>query len=95
MRTLACTCTHTHAGARRYYGHNAIARLLIDAGAKVSVQANNGCTAFDIASIIGDTEVVRLLAAVSMAAPLARSRGAPLRQPLESVCCVLHHVAPR
>ena len=36
----------------------AIARLLIDSGADISVQANNGCTAFDIASIIGDTDVV-------------------------------------
>lgn len=55
-------------------GHNAIARLLIDHGANVSVQAKNGCTAFDIASIIGDTEVVRLLAAVSMRTPVAKFR---------------------
>eukprot|EP00040_Diaphanoeca_grandis_P035755 m.225530 g.225530 ORF g.225530 m.225530 type:complete len:860 (-) comp33462_c1_seq3:94-2673(-) len=53
-----------------YYGYNSIARCLIDAGATVSIQARNGCTAFDIASIIGDTEIVRLLATVSMRPPL-------------------------
>ena len=40
-----------------YYGHKAVSRLLIDHGANVNIQAKNGCTAFDIASIIGDTEV--------------------------------------
>ena len=49
-----------------YYGHKSIARLLIDSGADISLQASNSCTAFDIASIIGDTEVVRLLAQASM-----------------------------
>jgi len=49
-----------------YYGHNSIALLLIESGADISLQAGNGCTAFDIASIIGDTEVVRLLAQASM-----------------------------
>jgi ankyrin repeat protein len=57
-----------------YYGHKAVSRLLIDHGANVNIQAKNGCTAFDIASIIGDTEVVRLLAAVSM-----RNAGGRLR----------------
>ena len=49
-----------------YYGHKAIVRTLIDAGANVSLQAKNACTAYDIASLIGDTDVVRLLAAVSL-----------------------------
>eukprot|EP00039_Didymoeca_costata_P018198 m.332536 g.332536 ORF g.332536 m.332536 type:complete len:773 (+) comp16959_c0_seq1:177-2495(+) len=57
-----------------YYGHKSIARLLIDTGATISLQARNGCTAFDIASIIGDTEVVRLIAAVSMRGALTRNR---------------------
>lgn len=49
-----------------YYGHKSIASLLIESGADISLQAGNGCTAFDIASIIGDTEVVRLLAQAGM-----------------------------
>eukprot|EP00050_Salpingoeca_kvevrii_P014894 m.41378 g.41378 ORF g.41378 m.41378 type:complete len:808 (-) comp6041_c0_seq3:93-2516(-) len=57
-----------------YYGHKAIARLLLDAGASLAVQAKNGCSAFDIASIIGDTEVIRLLAAVSMRGSAPRPR---------------------
>ena len=48
-----------------YYGHNSIARFLMDCGANVGIQAKNGCTAFDIASIIGDTEIVRVLATVT------------------------------
>lgn len=56
-----------------YYGHKSIARLMIDSGANISLQAYNGCTAFDIASIIGDTEVVRLIAAVSMRGGKKRS----------------------
>jgi hypothetical protein len=35
----------------------------------VKIQAKEGHTAFDLASIIGDTEVVRILAAVSMKVP--------------------------
>jgi hypothetical protein len=49
-----------------YYGHKSIAMLLIDSGANISLQAGNGCTAFDIASIIGDTDVVRLLYQASL-----------------------------
>ena len=39
--------------------------LIISAGADVSVPAKNGCTAFDMASLIDDmdTELYRLLAA--------------------------------
>ena len=40
--------------------------MLMSAGANVSLTAHNGCTAFDIASLIGDTELVHLLAAASM-----------------------------
>jgi len=57
-----------------YYGHKSIVRLLIDSDTNVSIQAANGCTAFDIASIIGDTEVVRLLAAVSMRGTIVKRR---------------------
>lgn len=57
-----------------YYGHKSVVRLLIDSGTNVSVQAGNGCTAFDIASITGETEVVRLLAAASMQPQQPRNR---------------------
>jgi ankyrin repeat protein len=46
-----------------------VARFLINHGADVKIQAKEGHTAFDLASIIGDTEVVRILAAVSMKVP--------------------------
>jgi len=36
-----------------YYRHKAVAKLLIDSGANVNIQEKNGCTAFDVASIIG------------------------------------------
>ncbi|RMX58040.1 hypothetical protein pdam_00013425 [Pocillopora damicornis] len=36
-----------------YYGHKAVAKLLIDAGANVNIQEKNGCTAFDMATVIG------------------------------------------
>ncbi|XP_067055721.1 ankyrin repeat and SAM domain-containing protein 6-like [Acropora muricata] len=49
-----------------YHGFTEIARLLIESGADVNIQGNNGCRAFDIGSIIGNTEIVRLLASVSM-----------------------------
>ncbi|XP_020625201.1 ankyrin repeat and SAM domain-containing protein 6-like isoform X2 [Orbicella faveolata] len=52
-----------------YYRHKAVAKLLIDSGANVNIQEKNGCTAFDVASIIGDTEILRLLASVSMHVP--------------------------
>ena len=57
-----------------YYGSQAIARMLLDQGADIGIQANNGCTAFDIASIIGDTDVVRLLASAGMRAPVRIKR---------------------
>jgi ankyrin repeat protein len=65
-------------------GHTSIARLLLDQGASPSVQAKNGCTALDIASMINDSEVVRLLAAISMRNPnplasLSSSAGSPRR----------------
>ncbi|CAH1270061.1 ANKHD1 [Branchiostoma lanceolatum] len=51
-----------------YYGKKAVAKYLITAGADVNIQAMNGCTAFDMASLIDDidTELVRLLAAKAM-----------------------------
>lgn len=52
-----------------YYRHISVAKLLIDSGANVNIQEKNGCTAFDVASIIGDTEILRLLASVSMRVP--------------------------
>lgn len=52
-----------------YYGFKAVAKLLIKSGADVNIQGNNGCTAFDMASIIGDTEILRLLASASMQFP--------------------------
>jgi len=49
-----------------YHGFTAVAKFLIESGADVNIQGNNGCRAFDIGSIIGNTEIVRLLASVSM-----------------------------
>ncbi|CAH3042171.1 unnamed protein product [Pocillopora meandrina] len=57
-----------------YYGHKAVAKLLIDAGANVNIQEKNGCTAFDMATVIGDTEILRLLASVSMHVPATPKR---------------------
>ncbi|XP_078367744.1 ankyrin repeat and SAM domain-containing protein 6-like isoform X2 [Oculina patagonica] len=52
-----------------YYGHKAVVKLLIDSGANVSIQEKNGCTAFDMATITGNTEILRSLASVSMQVP--------------------------
>ncbi|XP_068696980.1 ankyrin repeat and SAM domain-containing protein 6-like isoform X2 [Montipora capricornis] len=52
-----------------FYGFKDVAKLLIKSGADVNIQGNNGCRAFDIGSIIGNTEIVRLLASVSMQLP--------------------------
>ena len=34
-----------------------VAKLLIESGADVNIQANNGCRAFDIGSIIGERKI--------------------------------------
>ncbi|XP_064641008.1 ankyrin repeat and SAM domain-containing protein 6-like isoform X2 [Lineus longissimus] len=51
-----------------YHGKKNVAKLLINAGANVTIPAKNGCTAFDMASLIDDveTELLRLLAAKAM-----------------------------
>ncbi|RDD40056.1 Ankyrin repeat and SAM domain-containing protein 6 [Trichoplax sp. H2] len=57
-----------------YYGHRGCVRRLIDAGADVTLKATNDYTAFDMASIIGDTEIVRMLAAVSLKVQTGREK---------------------
>mmetsp|Transcript_23305 Transcript_23305/g.60992 ORF Transcript_23305/g.60992 Transcript_23305/m.60992 type:complete len:963 (+) Transcript_23305:153-3041(+) len=52
-----------------YYGHRSVVRLLVQSGANIVLTAQNGCTAYDIASLIGDTEIVHLLAAASISRP--------------------------
>ncbi|KAK7497632.1 hypothetical protein BaRGS_00011027 [Batillaria attramentaria] len=49
-------------------GKKQVAMFLLNAGADVSVQAKNGCTAFDMASLIDDvdTELLRMLAAKAL-----------------------------
>ncbi|KAL4234976.1 Ankyrin repeat and SAM domain-containing protein 6 [Mactra antiquata] len=51
-----------------YHGKKAVAMFLINVGADVTTQAKNGCTAFDMASLIedADTELLRLLANKTM-----------------------------
>ncbi|WAR13333.1 ANKS6-like protein [Mya arenaria] len=51
-----------------YHGKKSVAIFLINVGADVSTQAKNGCTAFDMASLIDDvdTELLRLLANKTM-----------------------------
>ncbi|KAK7478206.1 hypothetical protein BaRGS_00030567 [Batillaria attramentaria] len=51
-----------------YHGKKQVAMFLLNAGADVSVQAKNGCTAFDMASLIDDvdTELLRMLAAKAL-----------------------------
>lgn len=53
-----------------YHGYKEVAKLLIESGADVTIQGNTGCRAFDIGSITGNTDIVRLLASVSMQFPL-------------------------
>ena len=36
-----------------YYGHSSVTRYLLQEGANVLLAANNGCTAFQMASLIG------------------------------------------
>ncbi|XP_031564068.1 ankyrin repeat and SAM domain-containing protein 6-like isoform X2 [Actinia tenebrosa] len=52
-----------------YYRHKQVVKLLLDHSADVNIQADDGCTAFDMASIIGDTDILRLLASVTMQLP--------------------------
>ncbi|XP_060596303.1 ankyrin repeat and SAM domain-containing protein 6-like, partial [Ruditapes philippinarum] len=51
-----------------YHGKKSVAIFLINVGADVTTQAKNGCTAFDMASLIedADTELLRLLATRAM-----------------------------
>ncbi|KAK6185430.1 hypothetical protein SNE40_007668 [Patella caerulea] len=51
-----------------YHGKKEVAMLLLHNDANVNIQAKNGCTAFDMASLIDDvdTELVRLLASKAM-----------------------------
>jgi len=51
-----------------FHGRKEVAIYLIHAGANVTIPAKSGCTAFDMASIIGDvdTELYRLIAARAM-----------------------------
>ncbi|XP_069113972.1 ankyrin repeat and SAM domain-containing protein 6-like [Argopecten irradians] len=51
-----------------YHGKKSVAVFLIEQGADVTIQAKNGCTAFDMALIIEDvdTELLRLLASKAM-----------------------------
>lgn len=38
------------------FRHKTVAKLLIDAGANVNIQEKNGCTAFDMATVIGECD---------------------------------------
>ncbi|CAG2192383.1 ANKS6 [Mytilus edulis] len=60
-----------------YHGKKSIAMFLLDKGADVRIQANNGCTAFDMASLIDDvdTELVRKLASKTIAVPGSPEKG--------------------
>ncbi|BFZ13265.1 hypothetical protein BsWGS_16304 [Bradybaena similaris] len=51
-----------------YHGKKNVAMFLLSIGADVNIQAKNGCTAFDMASLIDDvdTELLRQLAAKAM-----------------------------
>ncbi|XP_062592175.1 ankyrin repeat and SAM domain-containing protein 6-like [Saccostrea cucullata] len=51
-----------------YHGRRPVAMYLIERGADVTIQAKNGCTAFDMASLIDDvdTDLLRLLASKAM-----------------------------
>ncbi|GFS05851.1 ankyrin repeat and SAM domain-containing protein 6 [Elysia marginata] len=51
-----------------YHGKKNVAMFLLSIGADVTIQAKNGCTAFDMASLIDDvdTELLRQLAAKAM-----------------------------
>ncbi|XP_067651536.1 ankyrin repeat and SAM domain-containing protein 6-like [Haliotis asinina] len=51
-----------------YHGKKNVAMYLLNTGADVTIQAKNGCTAFDMASLIDDvdTELLRQLAAKAM-----------------------------
>ncbi|PVD20507.1 hypothetical protein C0Q70_18663 [Pomacea canaliculata] len=51
-----------------YHGKKQVAMFLLNAGADVSIQAKNGCTAFDMASLIDDvdTELLRMLASKAL-----------------------------
>ncbi|XP_061163396.1 ankyrin repeat and SAM domain-containing protein 6-like [Saccostrea echinata] len=51
-----------------YHGRRPVAMYLIEKGADVTIQAKNGCTAFDMASLIDDvdTDLLRLLASKAM-----------------------------
>ncbi|XP_041375795.1 ankyrin repeat and SAM domain-containing protein 6-like isoform X2 [Gigantopelta aegis] len=51
-----------------YHGKKTVAMFLLNNGADVNIQAKNGCTAFDMASLIDDvdTELLRLLASKAM-----------------------------
>jgi len=51
------------------FRHKAVAKLLIDSGANVNIQEKNGCTAFDVASIIGEPDLpITLASAFSQSA---------------------------
>ena len=51
------------------FRHKAVAKLLIDSGANVNIQEKNGCTAFDVASIIGEPDLpIKLASAFSQSA---------------------------
>ncbi|KAK7115007.1 hypothetical protein V1264_000957 [Littorina saxatilis] len=51
-----------------YHGKKQVAVFLLNVGADVSVQAKNGCTAFDMASLIDDvdTDLLRMLASKAL-----------------------------
>lgn len=57
-----------------YYGHVSVMRLLLGAGADVGVQDFDGYTAFEHASLIGDTDAVRLLASMGLHKQTASAR---------------------
>jgi len=60
-----------------FHGRKEVAVYLIKAGADVTVPAKSGCTAFDMASIIGDvdTELYRLIAARAMPVDVTQQVG--------------------
>ena len=75
-----------------FHGRKEVAVYLIHAGASVAVPAKSGCTAFDMASVIGDvdTELYRLIAARAMPVVVPQQMRISARSHASSVDTVSH-----